>query len=161
MKDPGDINEVAALRIFYWAAYLGKENFVVGYMILLLRWSPFIKSFQKQSVLTAAIRGQQVELIRKMANFLFVAPTGSKNTSKIFEDWVVDNWYGKDINDNNPLHYAYIRDMPDIRQILRDSKLEESAEAIDGNKVAHAQKKPRPSDRMNIRSQVPSQMRHE
>ena len=107
-------------------------------MILLLRWSPFIKSFQKQSVLTAAIRGQQVELIRKMSNFLFVAPSGSKNTTKIFEDWVVDNWYGKDAADNNPLHYAYIRDMPNIRQILRENKLEESAEAIEGNKVAHA-----------------------
>ena len=56
----------------------------------------------------------------------------------MFEDWVVDNWYGKDIADNNPLHYAYIRDMPDIRQILRENKLEESAEAIEGNKVAHA-----------------------
>ena len=131
------------MRIFYWSAYYGKENFVVGYMILLLRWSPFIKSFQKQSVLTAAIRGQQVELIRKMANFLFVAPANSNYTVKILEDWVVDNWYGKDIDDNNPLHYAYIRDMPDIRQILRESNLEESAEAIEGNKQAHAQKKPR------------------
>ena len=42
---PDDINEVAALRIFYWAAFNGKENFVIGYMILMLKWSPFIKSF--------------------------------------------------------------------------------------------------------------------
>ena len=40
-------NETAAMHVFYWAAYFGKENFVIGYMILLLRWSPFIKSFQK------------------------------------------------------------------------------------------------------------------
>ena len=33
------------MRIFYWAAFNGKENFVIGYMILMLKWSPFIKSF--------------------------------------------------------------------------------------------------------------------
>ena len=116
-------NEVAMLRVFYWAAYFGKQNFVTGYMILLLKWSPFIKSFQKQSVLTAAIRGKQVEVVRKMSNFIFVADSNKKNTVKIFEDWVVENWYGKDLDDNNPLHYAYLSDMPDIRQILRQSKL--------------------------------------
>ena len=92
-------------------------------MILLLKWSPFIKSFQKQSVLTAAIRGKQVEVIRKMSNFIFVADSEKKNTVKVLEDWVVENWYGKDLDDNNPLHYAYLSDMPDIRQILRQSQL--------------------------------------
>ena len=38
-------NEVAVLRVFYWAAYYGKEDFVTSYMILMLKWSPFIKSF--------------------------------------------------------------------------------------------------------------------
>lgn len=40
-------NEPAAMRVFYWAAYHGKQNFVIGYMILLLRWSPFIKAYMK------------------------------------------------------------------------------------------------------------------
>lgn len=137
-------NEVATMRIFYWAAYYGKSNFVIGYMILLLRWSPFIKSFQKQSILTAAIRGKQTELIRKLANFLFVADSTKKNTVKIFEDWVVENWFGKDSDDNNPLHYAYLSDMPDIRQILRQSKLDDAqlTTAESNKKAPHAQKKP-------------------
>ena len=132
------------MRIFYWAAYYGKSNFVIGYMVLLLKWSPFIKSFQKQSILTAAIRGKQTELIRKLANFLFVADSTKKNTVKIFEDWVVENWFGKDSDDNNPLHYAYLSDMPDIRQILRQSKLDDAqlTTAEEKKKAPHAQKKP-------------------
>ena len=70
-------------------------------------------------MLTAAIRGKQTELIRKMANFIFVADAKKGDTGNIFEEWVVENWYGKDLDDNNPLHYAYLTDMPDIRQILR------------------------------------------
>ena len=50
-----------------------------------------------------------------MANFLFVTSQAEKHTVKIFEDWVVENWFGKDLEDNNPLHYAYLSDMPDIR----------------------------------------------
>ena len=118
-------NEPAAMRVFYWAAYYGKSNFVIGYMILLLKWSPFIKSYMKQSVLTAAIRGKQTELIRKMANFMFVADQQKGDKNSIFEEWVVENWYGKDLEDNNPLHYAYLSDLPDIRQILRQSKFED------------------------------------
>ena len=156
-----EFNEMAFMRTFYWAAYYGKVNFVVGYMVLQLKWSPFIKSFQKQSVLTAAIRGKQVNLVRKIANFLFVADAAKKSTVKIFEDWVVDNWYGKDLDDNNPLHYAYLSDLPDIRQILRQSKLDggEMARIAEGGKAHHPHEPP--GSRMNRRSQVPSQMRHE
>ena len=102
-----NFNEVAVMRVFYWAAFYGKQNFVIGYMILLLKWSPFIKSYQRQSVLTAAIRGKQTELIRKMANFRFLSAPGKNNSVNVLEDWVVENWYGKDEQDNIPLHYAY------------------------------------------------------
>lgn len=158
LSDDADFNEKAIMRVFYWAAHFGKQNFVIGYMIMLLKWSPFIKSFQKQSVLTAAIRGKQTELIRKMANFIFVAGEGRRHSLKIFEGWVVDNWFGKDIDDNNPLHYAYLSDMPDIRQILRQSKFDEGNDPT-VTKAKHAQKLPA-SQRMNRRSQVPAQMRH-
>lgn len=76
-------------------------------------------------MLTAAIRGKQTELIRKMANFMFVADVSKGDKNSIFEEWVVENWYGKDADDNNPLHYAYLSDLPDIRQILRQSKLDD------------------------------------
>ena len=150
------------MRVFYWAAFYGKENFVIGYMILLKRWSPFIKSFQKQSVLTAAIKGKQTELIRKMANFLFVTAVQKKHTVKILEDWVVENWFGKDTEDNTPLHYAYLSDLPDIRQILRqqhiediEKDLEDIEKEMDG-KEDHKQKRVRPTEKMNRRSQTPA-----
>ena len=56
-----------------------------------------------------------------MANFMFLADAKKDDAAagKVFEEWVVENWYGKDLDDNNPLHYAYLTDMPDIRQILR------------------------------------------
>ena len=54
-----------------------------------------------------------------MANFMFVADVSKGDKNSIFEEWVVENWYGKDSDDNNPLHYAYLSDLPDIRQILR------------------------------------------
>lgn len=123
-----------------------------------------MKSFQQQSVLTAAIRGKQVDMVRKISNFLFVADSAKKSTTKIFEDWVVDNWYGKDLHDNNPLHYAYLSDLPDIRQILRQSNLDdvELLKMSDlEKKKQHAQKRVPAKSRMNRRSQVPSQMRHE
>mmetsp|Transcript_7234 Transcript_7234/g.10126 ORF Transcript_7234/g.10126 Transcript_7234/m.10126 type:complete len:145 (+) Transcript_7234:846-1280(+) len=144
---------MAAMRTFYWAAYFGKMNFVIGYMILQLKWSPFIKSFQKQSVLTAAIRGKQTQLVRKISNFLFVADSSKKNTVKIFEDWVVENWYGKDLEDNNPLHYAYLSDLPDIRQILRQSKLDD-VEALQMTEEEKKRRRPQepPKNRMNRRS---------
>ena len=54
-----------------------------------------------------------------MSAFMFIGDQSKKNTAKIFEEWVVENWFGKDLEDNNPLHYAYLSDMPDVRQILR------------------------------------------
>ena len=150
-------NEIAMLRVFYWAAYYGKDNFINGYMILLLKWSPFMKSFQKQSVLTAAIRGKQVEVIRKMANFHFTTGAQTKHSVRLLEDWVVENWYGKDVDDNNPLHYAYLNDMPDIRQILRQSDLMhgEAALTVQESKKQPGHKQKQfvvPSKRMNRKS---------
>lgn len=40
-----DFNEQAIMRVFYWAAFYGKENFVIGYLVMLLKWSPFIRSY--------------------------------------------------------------------------------------------------------------------
>ena len=40
-----DFNEQAIMRVFYWAAFHGKQNFVIGYLVMLLKWSPFIKSY--------------------------------------------------------------------------------------------------------------------
>ena len=53
------------MRIFYWAAYNGFNKYV-RYMILVRRWSPFIKSFRNRSIVSGAIWGSQVETVRLM-----------------------------------------------------------------------------------------------
>lgn len=68
------------MRIFYWAAFYGKTDTIINYMILARRWSPFIKSFKKQNVLTAAIRGKKVGLVRKMQAYQYVADPSAKKS---------------------------------------------------------------------------------
>ena len=51
--------------------------------------------------------------------------------------------FSKDTNDNNCLHYCYMIDLPEVRQILRDNNL--------FNDRAH---------RLNVRGQLPGKLRH-
>ena len=98
-------------------------------MIVERRWSPFIKSFKKRSILAAAIIGgrsktcriiicdyvyPEVEIIRKDW------PKNPKNYKK----WMKDEnnrlkVFGKDKEDNNILHHTYVNMMPDVRDMLR------------------------------------------
>ena len=59
------------LRIFYWGAYYGHLDFIRDYMVLIMRISPFMKSFNKQSVLSAAIRGERVSVVRMLTKFKY------------------------------------------------------------------------------------------
>ena len=49
----------------------------------------------------------------------------------------VQNMFNKDDAGLNPLHYAYLYDLPDVRQILRQSGMQNSDAAQDemGNSV--------------------------
>lgn len=51
------------LRIFYWAAYYGMKKTLI-HMIESRRWSPFMKSYKNRSVISAAIWGNQIEMVR-------------------------------------------------------------------------------------------------
>jgi len=57
--------ETIDLRVFYWAAFYGKDKFV-KIMIEELCWSPFIKSFRLRSIVSAAVLGNQVDTVRMM-----------------------------------------------------------------------------------------------
>ena len=90
--------------------------------------------------------------MQRLTNFLYIG--GEKSIGK----WVIDNWFVKDLDNNNPLHYAYLSDMPDIRQILRQNKIDDEGDLCIGVDI---QKQRLPaSKKMNRRSQVPAQMRH-
>ena len=69
LDGPGD---VAMLRVFYWAAFYGYKDTIIDYMILYKRWSPFVKSYKKQSILTASIKGKKVGLVRLMSGYHYV-----------------------------------------------------------------------------------------
>lgn len=55
------------LRVFYWAAYYGRVE-AVRLMVELFRWSPMIKSFKKRDILSAAILGQQDDVVAYLVN---------------------------------------------------------------------------------------------
>ena len=51
--------------------------------------------------------------------------------------------YNKDVNDNNCLHYSYMIDLPEVRQLLRDNNLFDVR-----------------SQKLNRRGQLPTMLRH-
>ena len=53
------------MRIFYWAAFYGRTK-TMNLMIRHRRWSPYIKSFRNQSIMSAAIRGERISLVRRL-----------------------------------------------------------------------------------------------
>ena len=75
----GDEKKLSMIRVFYWAAFYGYSKTVINYMILYLRWSPFIKSFRMQSVLTAAIRGRKVGLVHQLSKYQYQAKLETRN----------------------------------------------------------------------------------
>lgn len=134
-----DLNseENLAMRSFYWAAFYGMTK----YLRILIEdylWSPFIKSYDDRSIISGAILGKQLEALRFMLeNYEYedVNPTSLAEFLRSF--------YGKDSHDNNAMHYAYMIDMPEVREILRSTKFD-----------------PLELQRLNRRGKLPSQLRH-
>lgn len=52
-------------RIFYWAAFNGYKKYL-RLMILHRKWSPYIKSFRNRSIISGAVWGSQVDLLRML-----------------------------------------------------------------------------------------------
>ena len=82
------------IRIFYWAAFYGHNDTIIDYMILFKRWSPYIKSYKMQSVLTGTIRGKRVSLLRLFSDYQFV----KKDSDLRFGDVLtpITNMFNKD-----------------------------------------------------------------
>ena len=132
-----DDQEKIDLRVFYWAAFHGFKN-TVKYMIEGRRWSPFIKSYKNRSVVSGAIWGGQVDIVRLMlGNYSYI----NVHTHMLID--FAKTVYNKDSADNNCLHYCYMKDLPEVRQILRDNGLFQER-----------------SQRLNRRGQFPTKLRH-
>ena len=107
-------------------------------MILHRKWSPFIKSYRNRSIISGAIWGSRVDTVRMMlGNYKFEG-----YDEKGFMDFA-KSLFNKDASDNNCLHYCYMIDLPEVRQLLRNNKLFDER-----------------SQRMNRRGQLPTKLRH-
>ena len=83
-----------------------------------------MKSFRGANIVSAAILGKQPPTVREILTRFSYQITRDRfdsrgrlikyNAQKMF------TIFGKDVNDNNLMHHAYIEDQPEIRQILRD-----------------------------------------
>ena len=112
-------HEKKDLHIFYWAAFFGLKKYV-RLMLIKRRWSPFIKSYKDRSVLAGAICGRRPKVCRmilKEYEYQAVVPASAPWVKKDDQFKV----FGKDVDDNNILHHCYVHDMPEVRQMLRDS----------------------------------------
>lgn len=125
------------MRVFYWAAFHGFNRYL-KYMVLHKKWSPFIKSFRNRSIVSGAIWGENLETIR-----LLVGQFKYENTSSFQIKDFARTVFNKDEADNNCLHYSYMIDMPEVREILRENNI------IDKR-----------AKRLNRRGQLPTQLRH-
>jgi len=115
------VRERLELRTFYWAAFFGMQDYV-RVMLVVLRWSPFLKSFKKRSILSGAIIGRQVEMASVIIEQFYYdvdlksSPLRPKDLRR--ED--VFKVFGKDSDDNNILHHCYIAEMPEVRKMIRN-----------------------------------------
>lgn len=51
--------------MFFWAARFGLRRYI-RLMILLLRWSPFMKAFRNANIVSGAIFGKQIKVVREI-----------------------------------------------------------------------------------------------
>ena len=101
------------MHIFYWAAYYGRKK-TINLLIRHRKWSPYIKSFKNQSVMTSAVRGERLELVNAIVlDYEYIGMDS-------FEQRKIDKaFFNKDYIDNNCLHFAYSIDIPEIRTAMK------------------------------------------
>ena len=58
------------LRIVYWAAFYGLTEYV-RWILVAKKWSPFIKSFKKRSILAATICGKKIETAAMILSYKY------------------------------------------------------------------------------------------
>ena len=107
------------LRIAYWAAYYGLTE-CVRWILVANRWSPFMKSYKKRSILAATICGKQIETAQMILSYQYkpIDSTIPKSTTKAAFFRV----FGKDKDDNNVLHLCGLFGMREIHKMLRNSE---------------------------------------
>jgi len=58
------------LRLYYWAAMYDFEE-DVDVFITKLGWSPFIKAYKKQNIVTAAMKGGRLEVLKLIFSYRY------------------------------------------------------------------------------------------
>lgn len=108
-KEDLSSSEVPLLRLYYWAAHYDFEE-DVDVFITRLGWSPFMKSYKKQSIVTAAMKGGRLEILRLIFSYKYCSDTRQEELNK--------SRTNKDIYLNTSYHYSYLNDSVEFREIL-------------------------------------------
>lgn len=74
--------------------------------------SPFIKCFAGSNIVTAAIIGNQVEVLTLILSYRYKTKDSDDNDKKLLMT--------PDDQGNTPLHYAYSFNRPHMRDLLRN-----------------------------------------
>ena len=69
-----------------------------------------MKSFQNQSILSAAIRGKRANIVKRIVGAFEYRVEEETLMTKLSKQM-----FNKDLFDNNSLHYTYMNDAPEIR----------------------------------------------
>jgi hypothetical protein len=110
--DDDDEDDIIDARIVYWAANLGNEKLVKD-AIEIRNISPYINCFKDRSYLSGAIVGRQEKVTKRILSYRFTAKdTEDKNRMKEF---LLEG----DVDGNTPMHLAYSRSQPVVRDMLR------------------------------------------
>jgi hypothetical protein len=109
-------HEEFLIRIAYWSAFIGRMSVIKAY-IEDLKFSPFIRTYNSESILTAAVRGNNIEMVEYILGFCYQASDSIMYDSLVTQIKATDNF------GNTQLHYAYDYDLPEIRSMLKEQGL--------------------------------------
>ena len=110
------------MSTIYWSAYYGLTEYV-RWILIARKWSPFIKSFKRRSVLAATICGKQIETAKMLLSYTYEPMKNGSNTRE--PDQTKASFFrvfGKDFEGNNVLHLCGLNRMPEIHKMLRESE---------------------------------------
>jgi hypothetical protein len=87
-------------------------------MIELLRWSPMMKTYKNRDILSAAIIGQQIDVVKYLVELSYKGKTLSEDA--ILQRKLVNH---RDEEQNNFLHFTYEVNNPTINELVLGSHL--------------------------------------
>jgi hypothetical protein len=83
------------MHVGYWAASIGDVDFIRDYILLGLKFSPFVGTYHNRSILSGAIIGRQVEVINTICSYKYLKTPPAKTKNKSSLKSSLSSWCGK------------------------------------------------------------------